>query len=294
MTGSQFDLLLAASRCFGGQTFGGWTLDPTLLAPLLLSAGLYGSGTLRLWRRAGWGRGVSGAQAALFALGWLATAIALVSPLHDASRRLFTAHMVEHELLMVVAAPLLVLGRPLGAMLWALRQAWRRGLGRAARGRRFVALWAFLTRPLTATVLHGLAIWIWHVKGLFEAALAVEWLHWLQHLSFFASALLFWWVMLEGWRRRHASGAVVGHLFVTSLHTGFLGVLLTFSPSLLYEAMPDAGLWGMTPLEDQQLAGLIMWIPAGMVYAVAALAMAASWLKTARQDRPVLYSPNVP
>lgn len=285
MTELQLALQLALSRCFGGQTLGGWTVDPTLLIPLFVSAALFAGGTARLWRRAGAGRGVSYAHVALFTLGWLATAAALISPLHDLSRRLFTAHMIEHEVLMVVAAPLLVVGRPLGAMLWALPQGWRRGLGRAVQAGWFAAFWNFIKRPMTATVLHGLAIWIWHVRSLFEAALQVEWVHWLQHFSFFGSALLFWWAMVEAWRRRETAGAAVGHLFLTSLHTGFLGVLLVFSPRLWYPPMPAAAEWGLTALEDQQMAGLIMWIPAGMVYAAAALALMAAWLNMPR-ERP--------
>jgi cytochrome c oxidase assembly factor CtaG len=290
VTDLQLSLLLAASRCFGGQTLGGWTVDPTLVVPLVAAAALFATGTVRVWRRAGPGRGVSYPHAVLFALGWLATAGALVSPLHDLSRRLFTAHMIEHEVLMVVAAPLLVMGRPLGAMLWALPQGWRRGLGRAVQAGWFAAFWAFITQPLTATILHGLAIWIWHGRALFEAALRIEWVHWLQHLSFFGSALLFWWAMSEAWRRRDAAGAAIGHLFLTSLHTGFLGVLLVFSPRLWYAPMPAAVEWGMSPLEDQQMAGLIMWIPAGLVYAAWSLALVGAWLNMAR-EREVYPAP---
>lgn len=278
MDAASLDVLIAATRCFGGASVGGWTLDLTITAPLALTALLYGSGVGRLWRRAGVGRGVSVLQAVLFAAGWLAMAGALVSPLHDLSRRLFAAHMIEHEAMMIVAAPLLVLSRPIGAMLWALPQGWRRGLGGAARHRAFAAFWAVLTAPLVATILHGIAIWGWHEPRLFQAALGIEWVHWLQHLSFFATALVFWWALVAPGRAHH--GSAVAHLFATALHTSFLGILLVFAPRLWYAPMPAAAAWRLTPLEDQQLAGLIMWIPGGLIYAGAALALAASWIST--------------
>jgi cytochrome c oxidase assembly factor CtaG len=278
MDAANLDALIAATRCFGGATVGGWTLDLTITVPLALTALLYGLGVARLWRRAGAGHGVSFVQAMLFAAGWLAMAGALLSPLHDLSRRLFVAHMVEHETMMIVAAPLLVLSCPIGAMLWALPQGWRRGLGGAVRHRAFATFWAALTAPLVATTLHGVAIWGWHEPRLFQAALEIEWAHWLQHLSFFATALVFWWALISAGRARH--GSAVAHLFATALHTSFLGILLVFAPHLWYAPMSAASAWGLTPLEDQQLAGLVMWIPAGLIYAGAALALAASWIST--------------
>lgn len=270
------DALIASTRCFGGATYAGWTLDLAITGPLALMAGLYTIGTARLWRRAGTGRGVRRHEVALFAAGWLMMVAALVSPLHALSRELFGAHMIEHELMMLVAAPLLVLARPLGPLIWALPLSWRRGLGGAVRVPVIAGLWAALTLPLTATVLHGATIWAWHEPRLFQAALDVEWMHWLQHFSFFASALLFWWVLVA--RRSTDHGRAMAHLFVTSLHTSLLGILLTFAPSLWYASMPAAAAWGLLPLEDQQLAGLIMWIPGGLVYAGAALALAAKWI----------------
>ncbi|HET6343355.1 MAG TPA: cytochrome c oxidase assembly protein, partial [Myxococcota bacterium] len=103
--------------------------------------------------------------------------------------------------------------------------------------------------------------------------------HWLQHASFLGTALLFWWAMVGSPARQRTYGASVVHLFLTSLHTGLLGVLLVLSPRLWYPTMgSDAFLWGLSPLEDQQLAGLIMWVPAGVIYAGAALALAGVWI----------------
>ena len=253
-----------------------WTWDPWVLVPLLLSGGLYLRGTLVLWRRAGWGRGIRPWRVASYALGWLALAGALLSPLHWLGERLFTAHMVEHEAVMAVAAPLLALARPVGAFVWALPAGLRRALGRAARRHAVRAVWSGVTRPLTATIVHGGVIWLWHIPALFDAALIGLLLHRLQHLSFLVSALAFWWALV----RRCDRGAAVLHLFATATHTGLLGALIVLAPSVLYrQQTADSASWGLTALEDQQLAGLVMWIPAGTVYAGAALALAALWIR---------------
>jgi cytochrome c oxidase assembly factor CtaG len=256
-----------------------WTWDPWVVAPLAASGLLYSVGVARLWRRAGVGRGVRLWQVACFALGWLLLAGALVAPLHWLGERLFTAHMIEHEILMAMAAPLLVVSRPVGAVLWAVPESWRRASGRVAQTSAVAALWRWLTDPLVATILHGLALWIWHVPALFDAALASDRLHWLQHVSFFVTALFFWWSLLRGRTRERGYGVAVLYLFATSLHSAFLGILLAMAPHPLYPAQTrGAPEWGLTPLEDQQLAGLIMWVPAGMIYMVAALALAGVWI----------------
>jgi putative membrane protein len=264
----------AGALAHGGDPHGdlpAWSFDPWIMLPLLLAAALYLGGTARLWWRAGLGRGIRAWQVGLYATGWLALAGALTSPLHWWGEHLFTAHMIEHEIVMVVAAPLLVAGRPLGAALWAFPDGLRRRLGRPAQG----AAWRWISRPGPAMVLHGLAIWLWHLPPLFDATVIHAGLHRAQHLSFLLTALLFWWAL----RRGHPAAAAI-HLFVTMLHTGVLGALLTFAPRVLYARQTaQAGLWGLSPLEDQQLAGLVMWVPGGIVYAAVALALMARWVR---------------
>lgn len=253
----------------------GWTLDPWMLVPLAVAGMLYGAGAVVLWRRRGAGRSRQSWRAACYAGGWLALAGALASPLHALGEQLFTAHMIEHEVVMAAAAPLLVLARPGGTLLWALPRSLRHSIGRALRGPIARAAWRWLTRPLTATALHGVAIWAWHAPALFDAALADVSLHRLQHLSFLITALLFWWSLV----RRAGHGAGVWHLFATMIHTSVLGALIALAPRVLYGAQTlQAPAWGLTPLEDQQLAGIVMWVPAGTVYAGAALAFAALWI----------------
>jgi putative membrane protein len=256
-----------------------WTWDPWVIVPLAASLVLYTRGVARLWRRAGRGRGVQVWQVACFAAAWLLLVAALVAPLHWLGGRLFAAHMIEHEILMALGAPLLAVARPIGAILWALPARWRRGFGGLAQAPALAAVWRRLTDPLIATVLHAVALWTWHIPKLYDAALASDRLHWLQHLSFLATALIFWWALLRGRARERGYGAAVLYLFATSLHTGFLGILLALARQPLYPLQTRTALeWGLTPLEDQQLAGLIMWVPAGLVYAVAALALAGIWV----------------
>jgi putative membrane protein len=256
-----------------------WTWSPWVVLPLVLSATLYTLGTVRLWRHAGYGRGVRVWQALCFAGGWLLLFGALVAPLHWLGERLFAAHMIEHEILMAVAAPLIAVSRPAGSMLWALPVRWRSSVGSVGQTSAFVAAWTRLTDPRAATVIHGIALWVWHAPLLYNAALANSFVHWLQHVSFLITALLFWWALLRGRGRERGYGAAVFYLFLTALHSGFLGVLITFSRRLIYPLQSQtAAEWGLAPLEDQQLAGLIMWVPAGLVYAIAALILAGVWI----------------
>jgi cytochrome c oxidase assembly factor CtaG len=255
-----------------------WELDPLFTVPLAASAALFAVGTRRLWARAGTGRGVTRGQALAFALGWLSLAIALISPLHPMGSVLFSAHMTQHELLMVVAAPLLVLARPLVALAWALPPHWRRPATAWTRTPGVAAPWRFLTTPIHAWWIHAVALGAWHVPSLYQATLRSDAVHGLQHASFFGSALLFWWALLRA--RRAGRGAAVGYLFGASLATGALGALLTFANSLWYPAYAaTTGPWGLTPLDDQRLGGMIMWMPGGLSYMLAALWLFGGWLR---------------
>ena len=273
-------------------TFVPWTFEPWVVGSLLVSGALYALGLHRLWRKAGRDRGVHGTQAAAFAAGWLVLVVALVSPLDALGGLLFSGHMVQHELLMVVAAPLLVMSRPLAVWTWGLPVTWRRAAGHCAASAPVAWLWRLLTYPPAAWALHGVALWAWHVPSAFEAALASNAIHALQHISFLFTALLFWWAPL-GRAARTDSGASMLYLFTTMVHTGALGALLTLSPTLWYPAYAGStAAFALDPLEDQQIGGLIMWIPAGIVYAIAALVLLAGWLRkseiqTSKRERTV-------
>jgi putative membrane protein len=246
--------------------------EPAALIGVLLVGALYGRGVFTLWSRAGPDHGVRRWQAACFSGGLLAIVVALESPLDKLSEALFAIHMVQHLLLILVAGPLLVLGEPLAPLLWALPAASRRSLGAAWRSL------AFLGRPVVAFGAHSLALWLWHVPGLYEAALRNRGVHVLEHVSFLATAVLFWWAAVHSARLAHGLGVV--YVFGLALQSTLLGALLTFSPTPWYTAhLSSTAVWGLAPQEDQQVAGLIMWVPGGSVYLAAALGLLATWLR---------------
>jgi putative membrane protein len=252
-----------------------WSLEPLVLVTLAVTSLVYARGVRRLWSSAaGHARGVSRASAWWFASGQGLLVVALISPLDALGGTLLSAHMAQHGILAGLAPPLLVLGTPGVAFAWGvsgvpairrLAPVWR-ALGALAR--------AFST-PMRATVLHGLTMWVWHAPMLFGAAVAHEWVHALQHLSFFIPAILFWRALLGEHSAAHAAGAAIA-AFVTFMHTGLLGGLITMAPEPLYPVYAGrTGSWGLTALADQHLAGLLMWVPLGLPYVVAGLQLAS-------------------
>lgn len=249
-----------------------WEFDPGIVIPLVISALLYALGSRRHV-------GLTRTQRFCFWTGWLSLLVALVSPLHPLGEQLFSAHMLQHETLMLISAPLLVVSRPLVTFLWALPFEWRRTLGRWSKVGPVRNSWLWLTAPLTAWWIHAIAIWVWHAPPLFDATLNSDLVHTTQHLSFFLSALLFWWALFYAHGRR-AYGSGVLYIFTTALHTGILGALLTFAPRAWYAPYANTTqAWGLTPLQDQQIGGLIMWVPASIIYIAAGLYLFAAWLK---------------
>jgi putative membrane protein len=248
--------------------------------PLVLAGGAYFGGLRRAWRRAGRGRAVRRTEALAFGGGLTVLAIMLALPLHAWGRLRFAPHMLEHELLIVVAAPLLAAGRPGVPYLLALPSSWRRRVGRWIANDGGRRIWRGLVHPGVAWALHGAALWLWHAPALFEAALETEAVHYLQHLTLLITALLFWASILP--RRTDGKRRIVAvfSLFTTSMHSTLLGALLTLSPTVWYASYAGAaGPGALSALEDQQLAGLIMWVPAGLVYLAAALALLGSLLR---------------
>jgi cytochrome c oxidase assembly factor CtaG len=204
--------------------------------------------------------------------GGLATIwLALLSPIGVYSELFFFMHMIQHLLLVEVAAPLLLLGAPLLPMLWALPKDARVGLGRLFAPGPVHSFFTWLTHPLTAVAVFCTVMSVWHIPQFYDAAQGRTLIHDLEHAIFLGAALLFWWPVIHpaGGRRRlnYLAGLVY---FVPPMSVGSLiGALLTFAHSPVYQAYQKIPrVWGISVVGDQQLAGLIMWVPGGLVYII--------------------------
>jgi putative membrane protein len=264
-----------------GREAGEWML----ISLLFVAGAWYAAGHLRVWRSSRTGRAALLRRGALFASGWLVIATSLLSPLHQLGGRSFTAHMIEHELLMLVAAPLMAFARPIGIFIWALPRRWRHALGALGHRRWFASSWRSVSSPLSASLIQAAMLWLWHAPAFFDAALRSELWHAVQHLSLVGSALLFWWSINTASSLERKHGIAGFWLFFTSVHSALLGALMAFAESPWYAEyvhMGMSGTAGLSPLEDQQIAGMIMWVPGGAVHAIAALIYVSRWFR----DRP--------
>lgn len=274
-------VLVAAPN--GALSFG-WDFEPWVVVLLGASLVAYVAGFLRLRARGGGAaRRVRLQQAVAFLAGWCSLLIALCSPLDTLSGALFSAHMVQHETLMLISAPLCVLGRPLGFWIWALPHRARLAVGCALRSTPFAVGWGALTAPLAAWMFQAVALWAWHAPRLFEAALRDPGIHTLQHASFLVTSLLFWWSVFGEGAHRQTSGPAMLSLFTTMVHTSALGALISLSPGLWYPSyIETCSALGIAPLHDQQLGGLIMWVPGAAAYLIGGLTIAGRWLAGSR------------
>lgn len=263
-----------------------WNADPVLLLNLLLVFWLYRRGDAnRLRRTTRHSQDVFRRQLA-FSGGMLGLILALVSPLDLISEQLSCGHMLQHLLLMMVAAPLFILGASTRTLFIGLPEFWRRRINGWRRYRFSRCLSALCWNPLFAWSLQAFVLWFWHIPRFYESALSQLAIHDLQHLSFFFSALLFWRVLLDPNRQRRLNwGTGVLYLFTTSLQTMALGVFMALSPHVWYPAYEERPLaWGLTPLEDQQIGGFLMWMPGTMMYGVIGAILLAFWLKQPRVE----------
>ena len=270
--------LPSAALAHGGHDHGqapGWEFDPLVIVPLLLALIIFLAGQRQLGQRSS----ISRKRTWLFLGGWAVLALSLTSPLHEGGEQSFTLHMIEHELIMLLATLLLAGSHAGGVLAWGLPAPLRRSLAGGWKAP-LSSLWRRLTEPVTATIVQAVVLWAWHAPALFDRALDNDAWHAAQHLSFVAASLLFWVAMLDARRGGYLLSAAL--LFLTSLVEGALGALMALAHSPWYSAYAAMGVSGigLDPTTDQQLAGLIMWIPGGVVHGAAALALLYRWLST--------------
>ena len=254
-----------------------WSLDPLALVGILVAAGLY----LVAVRR------VAAAHPAnphprhrtwLFLGGLVAIGLALLSPIEAYEGQLFSVHMVQHLLLELAAAPLLLAGAPITLALRAASPTWRRRLLTVLRSR-VVHVVSF---PVIAWMLFAAVNWGWHFSTLYDQALENDLLHYVQHASFLGAALLFWWPAIGAdpspWRLPHPVRLL--YLFLAMPQNSFLGVALMSASSVLYpHYLTNARDWGPTPLEDQQLGGVIMWVVGDIGFLAGMAVVVVLWMR---------------
>lgn len=259
-----------------------WNLDPLLLVGGAIVAILYARG--HAGRRSTRPRGRMVAfVGALVALG-----VALLSPLEAMASALASAHMVQHVLLVLVAAPLLALAAPSTPVLRGLPPAVVRFGARCVRSLGGGPwLGRLLRQPALVWVLHVAILWVWHAAGLYDAALGNEAVHVLEHGSFLVTGVLLWRLVIGPRRNPGQQGAGILVVFGLAVQSVLLSALLTFANEPWYQGYASTtSAWGLTPLDDQHLAGVIMWIPAGVIHAGTALALLVTWIRSTDTDHP--------
>ena len=262
-----------------------WDWQPWVVLSLILASWAYLRGLRRLqsgkrarifgpWRVSGFFAGIA------------VLVVALLSPLSSLDDQLFSAHMAQHLLLMLVAPPLLVSARPVMGWMCALPAPARRAVGGAWSGSRALqrAL-RLLMHPLPVWGLGSAVLWFWHMPGPYHWAIASEPVHTLEHLLLFATSLMFWSLVIEPYGRRHTDyGLCLLFVVSFSVQMGMLGAVLTFASHPLYFAASASLPWGITPLEDQQLAGVVMWVPVGLVHLSTMALLFLAWMRQAERQ----------
>ena len=270
-----------------------WNVEPSVLIPIAILILIYVWGLHNVWRRAGREHGITRRQWMSFVAAILVLVLALLSPIDALSDQLFSAHMIQHLMLILVAAPLLVMSDFQLALLWALprRRAQKIGSG-FNQSQPVSGTWRVLNHPVFVWILFTLSMWIWHASRFYQAALTNDVIHAFEHLTFLFTAMLFWWILFKHNRPDHLHYAMtIPFLFLTVLQSSILGALMTFTSQPWYpDYAASAARWGLTPLQDQQIAGLIMWVPGGAVFTLLTIAYFAAWLR-ALEEHSVRSNP---
>ena len=281
-----------------------WRLDVIII--LLVLGGLYSVGWWRLRKRTRRARrkrrSASRHELAArwrlvsYISGLLFVALALLSPIDALGQQLFFMHMIQHLLLIMIAPPLLLIANPMPFILWGLPAKWRLKSGHGIAH--------LLHRE--GSIRHGLrvatgagVVWLvwtiavigWHDPTMYNAALRSEFVHDLEHLTFFAASMIFWWIVTGAGPHIHKQFGHIGRIvFVLAAvpPNMALGLVLAFAGTVIYsyyEAVPR--LWGIDPVTDQRIGGVIMWIPGSMMFIIAALVLIAQMLQE-EDAKPIL------
>jgi len=283
-------MTMVASVVARSQIWSAWQAEPAVIATAFAGAVLYGAGYYATGIKA-----VSPARAAAFVAGIVTVLLALLSPLGAAAIATLSSHMVQHVVLMFVAAPLLVAGRPGLVMGLALPARLRRASWALARTRPLAVATRLLRNPLSILLVYTGVLWLWHLPGPYQAALRNRTVHGFEHLCFLAISMAFWAAVTRtGPRRRMAYVPSMALVLGTMLQSTWLAALLTFG-GIAYPAYErSAAVWRVNALADQQLAGAIMWIPPAILYLVVFGVLFVRWfheLEARHATRPAAVQP---
>jgi cytochrome c oxidase assembly factor CtaG len=277
---------------FGSAWFD-WPWRPGPALVVFAAGGAYVHGWCRL-RRQGYRQIASLWRVGAYLAGLASVVLALMSPIEQLAHVLFSAHMVQHQLLLMVAPPCLLLGNPFPLVIWALPRGTRRALqGALTQASPLRQALRRLTWLPVAGLLYAVNLWAWHLPAAYEAALGSPVLHDVEHLAFFGTAILFWWPIVNPaprcrWPRPGGLyyGLRIAYLVLATAQNTLLGAVIGLTERVLYPSYARAsGLFGLTPLDDQALGGGIMW-SGGHMYLIAILALVAQAMNAGEREQP--------
>jgi putative membrane protein len=260
----------------GNFSWTAWPVHPSTLIGCVALLGAYFAGIGPLRRKYNWAERVPLWQPVCFTSGVLVLFVSLNGPIHELSDfYLFSAHMVQHLLLTLVMAPLLLVGTP----DWLFRALIRRTVGfDVARA---------LTSPLIAFGIYNIVFCGWHLPMFYNWALEDHNVHIVQHLMFIAAAVLMWWPVVDPLPElsRMITPLRIVYLFALSIPMSVVSALITLNDSVLYTWYSDARrIFTLDALEDQQLGGLIMWVPGALIFWVAISILFYRWATAANRE----------
>lgn len=272
-----------------GSFWAAWPDEPLLFVLLVVTGSLYVLGWRRL-HRVGAGGAMAAWRTGCFFGALIAIGAALISPIAVYSERLFFMHMIQHMLLLLVAPPLIWLGSPLLPMIWALPRPWRQAIARQFRpGTILSTVGRVLAHPATALAAYVATVAIWHIPRFYDAAQGRSFTHNLEHVCFVVIALLYWWPIIypAGGRRRLSYAWAIPYLLPPMLEGILIGALITFADRPLYNTYVDMEpVWGFSTRRDQELGGLIMWVPGGILLLIPLLGLLALALRQSEGAGP--------
>lgn len=267
-----------------------WDMRPDVLVVLVTMGTLYFVGWRRLRRQSAHHKLATGLRLASYFTGLGIIAISLMSPVDLLGSQLFFMHMIQHMLFMMLAAPLLWLAEPFPIVLWGMPVGMRHRVGSLfTRDSRFRRVLARVTSPGVSWLIFITIYLGWHDPNAYNAALYHDWVHNLQHITFFGASMLYWWPIVGAAPHIHSHFPPWGklpYLIGTIPPNMGVGVSIAFASDVrysYYESVPR--FWGFTVMQDQQLSGAIMWIVGSMMFIMAALVVLATFFRK-EKERP--------